>query len=641
MQLDGLLRFKTPTLVGVILMLLAVNSLHLVKAGYDTREKTRIWRSLLSDTPKLDTAALERSIGRYSVLKNIDDAFAAKRAYKALLTNVENWPGSGSEPLGPIVQKLRRLAPYLDDLDDQASVNHALIVMENIGTALRAYSQSLVQNAALQAETSRTFYHQLQILEGLLCLALILLTALWALSLEKKNSRLRLDFETARNHAETLDRQIREDSQTGLINLDIFEKQLAEHCKTAPENRSIAVYWIELETRLPEPERHEIGRQDAILRAVADTLTHALDPMKGRACLARSGAKGFIVMTVTDADPDFAPSTFARRLRETFLKALRTPNGSHLISPAIGYAEGSGFGLDAHELIRQAELAVADALNFDQRRPVAFTTSMRADADRRQKIERDLPQAIESNEVMPHFQPQFDLKTGRIVGVEALARWFHGDLGWISPSEFIPIAEQNGDIVALGRQILKSASAQVQMLPADLTLSVHLSAAQCLSGDLRADIEDCLHQTSLPVSRLKLEVTDTTLQRDPDRIRAVLSDLKSLSLGIALDDFGAEASTLSSLSAFPWNEIKIDRSLVGKIATDQSQRDILDMVFRVAGLTETDVVVEGIETVEQRDILVTFGGASGQGYLFGGPMAIDDLNTLFFTGLSEKSFAEG
>ncbi|MCV0425925.1 MAG: GGDEF domain-containing phosphodiesterase [Roseibium sp.] len=641
MQFDGLLRFKTPALIGVILMLLAVNSMHLIRAGYDMRANNLSWRNLISETPQLDTTTLERAVGRYSVLKNVDDAFAAKRAYKALLTSVENWPGSGGEPLSAATQKLRRLAPYLDALDDQASVNHALIVLEKIGMSLRAFSQALVQDAALRSEASRTFYHQLQILEGLLCLALILLTALWALSLEKKNGRLTQDFERARNHADTLKRQIQQDGQTGLINMEVFEKQLESLCKTAPENRFVAVYWIGLETRLPDPERHEIGLQDTIVRAVAERLQRVTVPLKDRAIVARANAKDFIVMTVSDMAIDFDPSIFARHIREAFAKPVLTPSDAHLISPAIGYSQGSGLGLDAYELIRNAELAVADALNFDQRRPVAYTASMRADAERRRKIARELPRAIEADEILPHFQPQFDLKSGRIIGVEALARWFHGELGWISPSEFIPIAEQNGDIVALGWRILKTASAQIQMLPADLTLSVHLSAAQCLDDDPYAKIKDCLVQSGLPASRLKLEISETAVLKDPNRIKTCLSNFHSLGLQISLDDFGAVTSTLSSLTEFPWNEVKIDRALAGKLTHDPAQREILKMVLQIAAFSDMAVVVEGIESVDQRDTLVALGCDTGQGYLFGGPMAIDDLNALFFARTAEKNTAEG
>jgi EAL domain-containing protein (putative c-di-GMP-specific phosphodiesterase class I) len=250
--------------------------------------------------------------------------------------------------------------------------------------------------------------------------------------------------------------------------------------------------------------------------------------------------------------------------------------------------------------------------------------------ERRRTVEQALAQAIETNECLPHFQPQFNLMTGRIFGLEALARWYHSELGWISPSEFIPIAECNGDIVSLGWKILETSCSEIQQLPADLSVSVNLSVAQILSDDVVAMLEECLSRTGLPATRLKLEVTETTLMNDLRRIRSTLSELRALGIGISLDDFGVGYSALSYLTDFHWDEIKIDRSFAIKTVKDKKQREILKMVLGIAETMGSQVLIEGIETVEQRDVLVDIGCTVGQGYLFGGPMAIDDIMTLFF-----------
>ncbi len=177
------------------------------------------------------------------------------------------------------------------------------------------------------------------------------------------------------------------------------------------------------------------------------------------------------------------------------------------------------------------------------------------------------------------------------------------------------------------------------MLPSDLSLSVNLSVAQILSDDVVAMLDECLGRTGLPASRLKLEVTETTLMSDLRRIQTTLAELRSLGIGISLDDFGVGYSALSYLTDFDWDEIKIDRSFATKAVKDKKIRDILKMVLGIAETMGSQVLIEGIETVEQRDVLVDIGCTIGQGYLFGGPMAIDDITTLFFSDHSKSTLA--
>jgi len=344
-------------------------------------------------------------------------------------------------------------------------------------------------------------------------------------------------------------------------------------------------------------------------------------------------------MSVSDQEIGLTAHEVADRIHDVFLRPVPTPFGSFQVSPAIGCAQGSAVERDPAEIVYNANLAVANAVDHGRRQVVVYEPAMRSEMERRTIVENALSGAIDANECLPHFQPQFNLTTGRIFGVEALARWYHADLGWISPSEFIPIAESNGDIVSLGWKILETSCSEVQLLPADLSLSVNLSVSQILSDDVVAMMDECLGRTGLPAKRLKLEVTETTLMSDLKRIQDTLSELRALGVRISLDDFGVGYSALSYLTDFHWDEIKIDGSFAGKAVKDQKLRDVLKLVLGIAETMGSDVLIEGIETVEQRDVLVDLGCKNGQGYLFGGPMAIDDITTLFFNAQGQRSFA--
>lgn len=344
-------------------------------------------------------------------------------------------------------------------------------------------------------------------------------------------------------------------------------------------------------------------------------------------------------MAVSDREIGQSAAVVAERIHDIFLRPVQTPLGTFLISPAIGYADSLTSDGEPPDIIANAGLAVANADECGHRQVIAYVPSMRAVVERKAIVETALARAIEADECLPHFQPQFNLKTGRIFGVEALARWYHSELGWISPSEFIPIAEGNGDIVSLGWKILETSCSEVQLLPTELSLSVNLSVAQILSDDVVGMMDECLSRTGLPASRLKLEVTESTLMSDLKRIQATLSDLRALGVGISLDDFGIGYSALSYLTDFHWDEIKIDRSFAIKAVKDRKMRDILKMVLGIAETMGSTVIIEGIETVEQRDVLVDLGCTNGQGYLFGGPMAIDDITTLFFNDEGQQNLA--
>ncbi|WP_198137303.1 putative bifunctional diguanylate cyclase/phosphodiesterase [Roseibium aggregatum] len=650
MNFDKLLRIGFPALCATLTLFLGANAYSLYSAQSDYLHKVELERSVLNDALRFNTTALEKLIARYGAFKSPEDATEARKTYEILVNAFETWPSDAySEIVGPsdyIQQKLlniirasNRVKPFLDTLDDQTSLNNALIILQGIESSLEQINRMATEEAGTQMAAARDSFHFQQILQDLLIVAFLLASLGWIWFTNKRSQMLQRQADTSREQMELLEHRLNHDSVTGLINYRVFAETVRATHETLAAGQTLAILNIDLESRLPAINKFSLATEEAILTSTADLLRHAVDRMEGENCLARSAGKGFLLMTISDEDLGLTASVIANRIHDIFLRPIPTAVGSFLISPAIGYADSTTVERDAADIIRNADLAVSNAVNYSRRRVVTYEPAMRAEMERRTIVENALARAIEANECLPHFQPQFNLMTGRIFGVEALARWYHSELGWISPSEFIPIAERNGDIVSLGWKILETSCSEVQLLPSDLSLSVNLSVAQILSDDVVAMLDECLGRTGLPASRLKLEVTETTLMSDLRRIQTTLSELRSLGIGISLDDFGVGYSALSYLTDFDWDEIKIDRSFATKAVKDKKLRDILKMVLGIAETMGSQVLIEGIETVEQRDVLVDIGCTIGQGYLFGGPMAIDDITTLFFSDHSRSTLA--
>ncbi len=228
-------------------------------------------------------------------------------------------------------------------------------------------------------------------------------------------------------------------------------------------------------------------------------------------------------------------------------------------------------------------------------------------------------------QIVPYFQPQLDLLTGDIVGVEALARWHHPTRGIVSPANFIPVAEMSGQILELGRSILHQACSALTCLPAAIDLSVNVSAAQLFQDDFPEYVSAVLLETELPPQRLRLEITETALLSDAGKARWAIEQLQSLGVSISLDDFGTGYASLSYLREFGFNELKIDRSFVANMQDDQRSRALVQTMIDLGARLNLMVVPEGIETKEQAALLREMGCERGQGYFLGRPVPLNTL----------------
>jgi EAL domain-containing protein (putative c-di-GMP-specific phosphodiesterase class I) len=235
-------------------------------------------------------------------------------------------------------------------------------------------------------------------------------------------------------------------------------------------------------------------------------------------------------------------------------------------------------------------------------------------------------------EFMVYYQPQIDVKTGEIVQMEALVRWKHPSLGMIPPNAFIPLAEQNGFIIPLGKWILKTACQQLrqwhEMGFTDLTIGVNLSAKQLRDKDLVADVAKIIEETQIPYGALELEITETAAMENMDITKAILSSLQEMGINLALDDFGTGYSSLGYLKRLPFHTLKIDQSFVRDLMTHSKDVAIVNAIISLASGLELRVIAEGVETEDLKRLLLSLDCYMMQGYLFSKPLPPTEATVL-------------
>jgi EAL domain-containing protein (putative c-di-GMP-specific phosphodiesterase class I) len=257
-----------------------------------------------------------------------------------------------------------------------------------------------------------------------------------------------------------------------------------------------------------------------------------------------------------------------------------------------------------------------------------FEAAMERKAKERRLLETELRKAIEAGQIEVYYQPIVDLHRNEIVGCEALARWNHSELGFVSPADFIPVAEQSGLIDELGDCVLRQACAEAAAWPDQIKLAVNVSPVQFRSGALTLRIISALVASGLSATRLELEITEAVLIADDEAALTTLHELRSLGVDIALDDFGTGYSSLSYLRRFPFDKIKIDRSFVCGLTEDGGSLSIVRAVLAMASEHKMATTAEGVETEEQRSILRELNCGQMQGFLFSAPVAGEGIREL-------------
>jgi diguanylate cyclase (GGDEF)-like protein len=370
---------------------------------------------------------------------------------------------------------------------------------------------------------------------------------------------------------------------------------------------------------------HEAG--DELLRHLAERLRHGLRPVdallsvtppRGGALAARLGGDEFVVLA--DGVEDAATvAALADRLVCLMAQPYRLQGMDLVASVSVGVIVAQR-GDTAEQLLRDADTAMYEAKRSARGKWVLFEPAMHQRVADSLALEGDLRLALRTGELRAVFQPIIDIGSGRVVGMEALARWRHPVRGDVSPLQFIPLAEETGLIAELGEQVLRlacTAFADWQLSGLDLPprLSVNLSRAQLTDHDLPARIVRLLKDVGLPCDRLQLEITES-LAMDNSSVRSLLAELRGHGIQLALDDFGTGHSSLASLQTFPIQQVKIDRAFVREIETSHYHRALVQAVLQVALALRLEVVAEGVETPAQARLLADMGCRRAQGWLY-------------------------
>ncbi len=357
------------------------------------------------------------------------------------------------------------------------------------------------------------------------------------------------------------------------------------------------------------------GAGDEILRRIADILRSAV---RADDIVARIGGDEFLVIQTAVTGPDDARKLSARIL-ETLAIEMDVARDPMAVGVSIGVALFPQDGSEAEVLQRNADTALYRAKNNGKGNAAFFDQEMDELAQERRALEHDLRHAIARGQLYVVYQPLVATAFASVIGYEALLRWNHPDRGEIAPDDFIPVAEEIGAIVPIGEWVLREACRTAASWPKNVSIAVNVSTVQFQVPNLPAVVRDALSQSGLEAHRLELEITETAFLRNRHSALTALHEIRALGVRIAMDDFGTGYSSLSNLKAFPFDKIKIDKSFVASISDDEAARSIVRAIVGLGRSFNMPIVAEGVETEEQRQMLLDEGCPQAQGYYFGRP----------------------
>jgi diguanylate cyclase (GGDEF)-like protein len=422
-----------------------------------------------------------------------------------------------------------------------------------------------------------------------------------------------------------LEHQAFHDSLTGLANRALFTDRVSHAIDRGVRRQNLfAVLFIDLDDfkTINDSLGHAAG--DELLVVVARRLESCLRPED---TCARLGGDEFAIMIESISGPD-AAVVVSRRILTAIAEPVRVLGSDVVAQASIGIALGSG-DQSTSEVLRSADLAMYRAKNDGKSRYALYEPAMHERVLERLALKADLQRSMIAEEFEVHYQPIVALQSRSIAAVEALVRWRHPERGLVLPDEFIPLAEETGLILPLGRFVLHSACHEVQRWRRlgyrDLGISVNISAKQLASTSLPADVTAALSESALEASALTLEITESMLL-DSHAVIARLEDLKSLGVRIAIDDFGTGYSSLNYLRRFPVDMLKIAKPFVDQIGMNEEQERLAEAILRLGATLGLDTVAEGIEHAEQYERLRRLRCGFGQGFYFSPALPADEVD---------------
>jgi diguanylate cyclase (GGDEF)-like protein len=469
-------------------------------------------------------------------------------------------------------------------------------------------------------------------------LAVLLAAVLGRMSWQLGQSRLR-ENETKLAHAQRVEYLAYHDGLTELPNRSLFSKLLSQSISEAHRyHRQLAVAFLDLDRfkQINDTLGHEAG--DQLLREVALRLKQCV---RESDTVARLGGDEFVVLL-----PELEDGKYAATVAQKILSVIATPftliGHEFRVTASIGISTYPQDGLDEQTLTKNADIAMYQAKEEGKNNFQFYSEKLNANSLERLTLESSLRHALERNEFRLYYQAKRDIGSSRITGMEALLRWQHPDLGTVAPMQFIPVAEETGLIVPIGKWVLRTACLQnvawqKQGLP-PLSIAVNLTARQFSDERLLQDVTSILQATGMAPKLLELEITESLLIHDVEDTLRILTGLKALGVRIAIDDFGTGYSSLATLQRFPLDTIKIDRSFVRGITGPAKDTGLADAIIAMGKSLSLTVVAQGVETREQAEFLRTHACDELQGFYFKRPLPSDEFTQLLLAQSTETTY---
>ncbi|OEU66230.1 MAG: diguanylate cyclase [Desulfovibrio sp. S3730MH75] len=434
------------------------------------------------------------------------------------------------------------------------------------------------------------------------------------------------DITEMKSKEEQLQFQAHHDALTGLPNRALLLDRMSiaiAHAKRL-ESR-IALFFIDLDNfkTINDSLGHALG--DRLLQR---TTTRISNVFREQDTIARLGGDEFVIM-VEDVTDERHLINQAKRLLMAFAAPFEIDGNELHVTTSLGITVFPDDGDDPGTLIKNADMAMYHAKGEGKNGYHMFRQEMHDRVERRLQLENALRTAVQKQEFVVYYQPKVDLESGNVIGLEALVRWIREDGEVISPLEFIPLAEETGLIVPIGRTVMEQSCMDQHEIRDkgghDLMISINLSARQFREEDLLQTVKEVVDSCNADPKMLEFEITESVLMDDVEKTVDTLNNITAMGFSLSVDDFGTGYSSLAYLKTFPLTTLKVDRSFVMDITHDQDDAQIVETVVNMSHNLGLDVVAEGVETEEQAEMLRKFGCAKGQGYLYGKPMPLIEL----------------
>ncbi|MFZ3589662.1 EAL domain-containing protein [Bacillus sp. DJP31] len=444
---------------------------------------------------------------------------------------------------------------------------------------------------------------------------------------KKTESKLRSMFNEILQAKQELEFIAHYDQLTNLFNRAYLLKRFDELVKSGTTNK-MAIIFIDLDRFkiVNDTLGHEAG--DSLLIEVSERLREV---SREDYVISRLGGDEFIVL-VPVFENELEIEFLAEKLVAILCNPFKLRGNEYHLSASIGISMYPQNGEEINTLIKNAEMAMYFAKETGKNNYQFYNDEINKNIISKIEMENELRFAIERDQLVLYYQPQVDLQTGEVVGVEALVRWFHPTLGFVPPATFIPVAEETGLIIQIGDWILRKACFDLKDLQNhewnSLTMSVNISMKQFLHSELVSSIQNALADSYIDPAYLKLEITESVAMSQPEQVITKLHELKKIGVDLALDDFGTGYSSLNYLKKLPVDVLKIDRAFIQEIVQDKDDMTIVKALIEVAHSLDMVVIAEGVETKEQQEILKSIQCDQLQGYYFSRPIPLDEIRDL-------------